>query len=115
MSSSILQFPASTAKLQPTSDRPLFQDPNCPAHFTETPFVEGQASTARVQPPAETFAAGLMKRLYANVHEPDKGILFAEDVLAAYFAACYNAGYAAALDQEFAEAVAEMDPELGTR
>jgi hypothetical protein len=72
-------------------------------------------STAHVLQPAQQFAEGLTGRLYANVKNPHKGLPICEDVLRGYLAAAYNAGYAAALDQEFAEALADSGPELGTR
>lgn len=110
----VLQFPTPQAQPQP-SRRPLFLDPDCPFHYSERPFAPGQMSTAHVLRPAQEFAEGMTGRLYANVKNPHKGLPICEDVLRGYLAAAFNAGYAAALDQEFADVFAESDPELGTR
>lgn len=115
MSSSVLRFPASAPQPQPDTERPLFLDPECAFHYSETPFVEGQRSTAHVLQPAQTFAAGITKRLYAAVKNQHKGIPICEDVLRGYLAAAFNAGYGAALDQEFADAMADLAPEMEPR
>lgn len=113
MQTSVLQFPATPT--QPVSERPLYLDPRCAFHYSEAPFLPNQVSTAHVLQPAQHFAACMTSRLYANTKNPHKGIPICEDVLRGYIAAAFNAGFAAALDQEFAEALAENDPELGTR
>jgi hypothetical protein len=113
MSVSVLKFPE--PKPQPILERPLYLDPECPFHYAETPFVEGQRSTAAVLQPAQSFAAGITRRLYAKVEDPQKGILICEDVLRGYLAAGYNAGYAAAIDQEFADVLDESDPDWRQR
>lgn len=95
--------------------KPLYLDPTNSAHYSERPFAAGQPSSATVMPtqPAQRFATSIVRRLFAGLKNPKSKVTISEDVLHGYIAAAYNAGYAAAVDQEFADAMADLDPEMG--
>lgn len=93
----------------------LYLDPTNSAHYSEKPFAPGQPSTATATPmqPAQQFAAIIVSRLFSGLKNPKSAVTVTADVMQGYIAAAYNAGYAAALDQEFADAIADLDPEIG--
>lgn len=96
--------------------KPLYCNPHNSAHFSVRPFAPGQSSSATVtaMQPAQQFASSIVRRLFAGLKNPKSAVTVSEDVMQGYIAAAYNAGYAAAVDQEFADVMADLDPEMGS-
>lgn len=103
----------------PSDWKLLYQNPNNPALFSETPFTKGQKSNAVILPPADAYAVKVTGELFHKNEQKLKNrngvISITQEVLQAYVAASYNAGFAASIDAAYAEAFADQNEEMEPR